>query len=178
MRRIWGCDYDTHAVHLAWLPLDPRERTEMPGQLDAIGWKTYVYRQKGETAFHAMEGLVVAMLSVPGFEPDDMFYIEHGFGANRKSDHALGRVQGAIVACVYPRVRSVEEVNLSTWRKMMYGKGTGVSRDEADRLVAPALEKCLGVVPVTPDLRAALAIAYTGRILNEEVAAGAAVSGF
>jgi hypothetical protein len=172
VRRCWGCDYDTRAVHLAWLPLDPRERTEQPGQRDAVGWKTCTYRFGAETAFGAISNLPFR-LGVVDFGDDDVFYIEHGYGANRKSDHALGRVQGAIVAVVAPRVGRVQEVNLSTWRKMMYGKGTGMSRDEADRLVAPALEKYVGLVPDTPDLRAALAISYTGRMLNEEVVARA-----
>lgn len=173
MRRCWGCDYDTHAIHLAWLPLDPRERTEQPGQVDAFGWKTCTYRFGDMSAFQAISNVAIR-LAVEPFGVDDVFYIEHGFGANRKSDHALGRVQGAVVAVVAPRVGSVQEVNLSTWRSMMYGKGAGVSRDAADQLLIPALRERLGLVPDTPDLRAALAIAYTGRMLNEEVVAGAA----
>jgi hypothetical protein len=114
------------------------------------------------------------MLTVP-FGEGDVLYIEHGFGANRSSDHALGRVQGAIVACAALRI-TVEEVNLSTWRKMMYGKGTLVDKEEADRLVVPALREKIGLVPDTPDLRAALAIGWVGRELNEEVAEKAARS--
>jgi hypothetical protein len=167
VRRLWGCDFDTHALHLAWLPLDPREQTGQPRQLDAIGWKTWRYRHTNEDAFHAIAALANVMLTVP-FGSGDLLYIEHGYGANRSSDWSLGRVQGAIVACASLRV-TVEEVQLSTWRKTIYGRAEGIAKAEADALVATALEAKVGLVPDTADLRAALAIAYAGRELNEYI---------
>lgn len=161
MRYVAGIDFNTSEIDVVRLPLDP-----------AADWRTAVravtikFRGPKEDAFRAVARIpeaIAHLLGTPHLMPCDLAYIEHGFGASRRSDWALGRVQGAVVAALAARNVVVEEVPLQTWRA---GVGIRPNAKKADTL--PAL-RALGFDFERADLLEAGAIALYARITNAEM---------
>lgn len=172
--RLAGIDYDTFGVYIVTVPLTGAILPE------TIGWEAIELRPrtttKGrmmastfEAAARTAEKLAEAVLIHGGVgetgphEPLAVAYIEHGYGASRRNDFEMGRVQGAVASYLTGIGVPVNEVNAGTWKKDVIGKGNAKKPEIVEHLAGR------GFHFPRQDLYDAFGIAVYGRLQNDRI---------
>jgi Holliday junction resolvasome RuvABC endonuclease subunit len=152
---VWGCDYDSgglYFVRLPWIGDEPTYVAEVPFRL-----------RKSEESWRAVRRIPSMLNELIQFDSTDTVFVEHGFGANRKSDWVLARVQGAIFASL-PDDLSVNEIGGGEWKKIFCGKGNASKKDPNGY---PVIRRCeeLGFLPADDNIADAYGMSWAGRKL-------------
>jgi hypothetical protein len=170
---IVGCDFDTYKVTFVGLP---HEKDGWPTM------ETVLFRKPGQSgddaAIEALKTARVMLLQSGLYHKADVFFVERGFGASRRSDYLMGAFFGVIMSTC-SQAAPTNVMHGGEWKKaisadcgvMTKGGSPGnatLKKEQAHVYVREVAAK-LGhdLTGYGPDALDAYAMAVVGRWLNE-----------
>lgn len=122
---IAGCDFDTFKVTVGLVPI--RDEPERRLYVETLAYRGTRHRSavRGSAEgdqFQALARVLPAAIKASRLLPlAEGVWLERGFGASRKADFSMGRVEGAIAVLLSDlpsgRAGRVNEIPLSDWKK-------------------------------------------------------------